>query len=101
MADLAAIRATVHTRKAGKPSTNASIGVGDSPDIRRKEAAQYISDLILELRNLAKANELFHVMVPLEYAYYEAFAAANKVEAPASEVERLKELSKVSEGLEA
>jgi hypothetical protein len=39
-------------------------------------------------------------MVPLEYAYYEAFTVANRVEVPEGEVERIKELSKASQELE-
>jgi hypothetical protein len=68
---------------------------------RQRETAQYIADMILELRNLAKSAKLFHVMAPLEFAYYESFSAANRTEPPAGEVERLRELSKVSGKLEA
>ena len=63
---------------------------------QQKETAQYIADMILELRNMAKSAQLFQVMVPLEYSYYEAFAVANKVEVPPEEAERLRELSKVA-----
>ncbi len=67
---------------------------------RQRETADYLSDMILELRNLARANQLYTVMVPLEYAYYEAFGVANRVEVPQSELERIKELSKASKELE-
>ena len=67
---------------------------------RQRDTAEYISEMILELRNLARVNQLYTVMVPLEYAYYEAFSVANKVEVPAEEIERIKELSKVSQDLE-
>ena len=63
------------------------------PDKRQRETAQYIADMILELRNMAKSAQLFQVMVPLEYAYYEAFSMANKVEVPAEEAERIRVLS--------
>ena len=66
------------------------------PARRRRETAEYLSDMILELRNLARANQLYTVMVPLEYAYYEAFTAANRVEIPEEELERIRELSKAS-----
>lgn len=56
------------------------------------ETAQYIADMILELRNLAKGSGLFAAMIPLEYAYYEAFAVANRVAVPPEEAERLKRL---------
>ena len=64
------------------------------PDKRQRETAQYIADMILELRNMAKSAQLYQVMVPLEYAYYEAFSVANKVEVPPEEAERIRVLSK-------
>ena len=67
-----------------------------SPD-RQKETAQYVADMILELRNMAKSAKLYQVMVPLEYAYYEAFSIANKVAVSEAEVERLQELTKAGE----
>ncbi len=76
-------------------------GVRLAPDKRKRETAQYIADMILELRNMAKAADLAHVMVPLEYAYYEAFTVANRVEPPPGEVERLKALAKEAEASEA
>jgi hypothetical protein len=72
---------------------------GEVQTIRQRDTAQYISDMILELRNLAKAAKLFQVMVPLEYAYYEAFSAANRVEAPAEELEHIRELARAAEGI--
>jgi hypothetical protein len=60
---------------------------------RQRETAQYIADMILELRNLAKAAKLFNITVPLEYAYYEAFSVANRVDVPPEEVARLRRLS--------
>jgi len=59
------------------------------------ETAQYVADMVLELRNIAKAAKLWKVMVPLEFAYYEAYAVANRVDVPPEEVERLRQLSKV------
>ncbi len=66
----------------------------------RRDVAEYIAEMILELRNLARSQKLFTVMVPLEYAYYEAFTAANKVEIPEAELKRIEELSKFSANLE-
>ena len=72
-----------------------SIKNGVEPlDKRQRDTAQYISDMILELRNMAKSAQLFQVMVPLEYAYYEAFSVANKVDVPPEEAERIRALSK-------
>jgi hypothetical protein len=67
---------------------------------RQRDTAEYISELILEQRNLARAPQLYTVMVPLEYAYYEAFSVANRVEIPDGEIERIKELSRASQELE-
>lgn len=67
---------------------------------RQREAAEYLSDMILELRNLARSVQLNTVMVPLEFAYYEAFGAAHRVEVPAGEVERIRELSRAAEQLD-
>lgn len=64
--------------------------------LRQRETAQYIADMILELRNMAKSTRLFQVMVPLEYAYYEAFGVANRVEVPEEEAERIRELAQAS-----
>jgi hypothetical protein len=40
------------------------------------------------------------VMVPLEYAYYEAFGAAHRVDVPEAEIERIKRLTRASEDAE-
>lgn len=85
---------------AVKAGQKASETVVASLPTRQRDAAEYISEMILELRNLARAHQLYTVMVPLEYAYYEAFSFANRVEVPDGEVERIKELSKVSQQLE-
>ncbi len=63
-----------------------------------REAAQYISDMSLELRNLAKANHLLTLQGLLEVAYYEAFSAATKREIPPGEIEHLKELARAAAG---
>lgn len=52
--------------------------------------------MILELRNVAKGARLFTVTIPLEYAYYEAFSAANRVAVPEKEAERLRELARAA-----
>lgn len=67
---------------------------------RQKDTAEYLSDMILELRNLARSVQLHTVMVPLEFAYYEAFGVAHKVDVPPGEIERLKRLSKASEEMD-
>ena len=62
----------------------------------QRETAQYVADMILEMRNMAKAAQLYTVTVPLEFAYYEAFSAANRVEVPQQEIERLRELGRIA-----
>ena len=64
---------------------------------RQRDMAEYIADMILELRNLARTAKLHSIMVPLEFAYYEAFGFAHRVEVPPAELERIRELSKASE----
>ncbi|MCX7351511.1 MAG: hypothetical protein NTZ54_19020 [Alphaproteobacteria bacterium] len=67
---------------------------------RQRDTAEYLADMILELRNLARSFELHTIMVPLEFAYYEAFGFAHKVEVPPGEVERIRALSKSAESLD-
>ena len=61
-----------------------------------KETAQYIADMVLELRNMAIASDHKTLQGLLEVSFYEAFSAANKVEIPAEEIEKLRELSKAA-----
>ena len=67
---------------------------------RQRDTAEYLADMILELRNLARSVQLHTVMVPLEFAYYEAFGTAHKVEVPPAEIERIKSLSRAAETLD-
>ena len=52
---------------------------------QQKDTAEYICEMILQLRDIAKAAKLHNVMIPLEYTYYEAFSAANRSEPPREE----------------
>jgi hypothetical protein len=61
-----------------------------------KETAQYIADMVLELRNMAISADHKTLQGLLEVSFYEAFSAANKVEIPIEEIEKLRELSKAS-----
>jgi hypothetical protein len=56
------------------------------------ETAQYVADIILELRNLAKAAKLVTLQGLLEICYYEAYAAAHKTEVPDGEEQRLEDM---------
>ncbi|MCB1380316.1 MAG: hypothetical protein KDK89_18400 [Alphaproteobacteria bacterium] len=68
---------------------------------KQRETAQYIADMILELRNMAKSNRLHATMVPLEYAYYEAYSAANQVHVPQDEIARVNKLAQTVQELES
>ncbi len=72
-----------------------SIGQASGSPMNQRQTAEYLVDIILELRNLARTAKLYTVMVPLEYAYYEAFGVAHRVEVPPEEVERIKALTKI------
>ena len=61
----------------------------------RRETAQYISEMTLELRNMAKAHEMLSLQGLLEVAYYEAFIVATKNELPKGELEHIKGLRRV------
>ncbi|WP_373504511.1 hypothetical protein [Aestuariivirga sp.] len=91
-------RSSRKTRTIGYSSTED--GSLDEPG-RQRETAQYLADMILELRNLARSAKLYQVMVPLEYSYYEAFAVANKVQVSQEEVDHLNELARASHEFEA
>lgn len=66
----------------------------------QREVSQYVADMILELRNMARAAKLYKVMVPLEFAYYEAFSVANQVSIPQAEIDRLNALAKAAQAYE-
>ena len=63
-----------------------------------KQAAEYIADMALELRNLAKANGLSTLQGLLEVAYYEAFGVSAQHQLPAGELERLAEMRRAAAG---
>jgi hypothetical protein len=67
-----------------------------TPDTR--ETAQYIADMVLELRNMAKSTEMKNLQGLLEVSFYEAFSVANKVPIPEGEIEHLRELNRASNG---
>ena len=61
-------------------------------ETKEREIAQYIADLILELRNIARSAELPTLLGLLEITYCEAYSIANKVTIPEGEMEKLKRL---------
>jgi hypothetical protein len=58
------------TRKEAPPA-------GSREQAERRQAAAYVCDMLLELRQLAGAAGLRHLTYLLELAIYEAFAIAN------------------------
>lgn len=61
-------------------------------EMNRRDVADYIADMTLELSRMAQSAGLTTVMVPLEFAYYEAFSAAHKVEVHAEELNYIRHL---------
>jgi hypothetical protein len=56
------------------------------------ESAQYVADMVLELRNIAKSCNFKVLQGLLEITYYEAFTAAHPPVIPTGEMERLHEM---------
>jgi hypothetical protein len=59
---------------------------------RQIETAQYVADMLLEMRHLARSHGLITLQGLLEITYYEAFNAANPVVVSPEEHARLHEL---------
>jgi hypothetical protein len=72
-----------------------------SDEIPPTEAALYITEMLLELRNMAKAARLKQLLGLLELAYYEAFNSANRQAIPEGEVERLEQMGEDARRAEA
>jgi hypothetical protein len=53
------------------------------------DTANYIADMILELRNLAKSARMATLQGLLEISYYEAYSVANPVPVPEGELQHL------------
>jgi hypothetical protein len=60
------------------------------------DIANYIADMVLELRNMAKSAKLDTLLGLLEVTFYEAFSIANRVEIPPAELERLREMERAA-----
>jgi hypothetical protein len=68
-------------------------------DAHDRELAQYIADMLLELRNMAKTAGLKTLYGLLEISFCEAFCVANKVEIPPGEIEKLNRLAREGKAL--
>jgi hypothetical protein len=84
----------IQSTAAGQMSGSKLANVSALPS---KESAQYIADMVLELRNLAKACDFKTLQGLLEVTYYEAFGMAHQVHIPANEHERLQEMGQDAE----
>ncbi len=61
------------------------------------ETANYIADMLLELRKMAKTAQLSTLMVLLEVSFYEAFSLANRIEIPPEEIVKLYEMEQAGQ----
>ena len=59
-------------------STDASTGTSTGKVLNKAETAAYISDIVLQLRNLAKAADLQFLVYFLEMAFHEAFSQSTR-----------------------
>jgi hypothetical protein len=87
---------TVNTTFFNNLNSNTGLKINHKKKIDAQETAQYIADMVLELRNMAKSGDFKTLQGLLEVSYYEAFSAANRVAIPAGEIEHLRELDKAS-----
>ncbi len=65
-------------------------------EAQQLELAQYIADMLLELRDMARAAGLKTLLGLLEITFCEAFSIANKVEIPPGEIEKLRRMAKAA-----
>jgi hypothetical protein len=61
-------------------------------DMNERDLANYIADMILELRNLAKGGQMSTLQGLLEISYYEAYGVANRVSVPPQEEQHLEDI---------
>jgi hypothetical protein len=65
-------------------------------EVKKRELAQYMADMLLEMRNMARTAGFTTLTSLFELSFCEAFTIANRVELPEGEVERITELSRAS-----
>jgi hypothetical protein len=68
---------------------------------RNGEAAEYIADVAMELRNVAKSAQLQTLQGLLEAAYYEAYESAHPAKPTREDIEYLRELETASRKAQA
>ncbi len=77
------LKTTVRPTSTSSPSVQSAL-----------EVARYVSDLLLDMRNLAKSQGFKTLQGLLEISYYEAFALSHPVALPTGEKEHIEELEK-------
>jgi hypothetical protein len=65
------------------------------------DTAEYIAEMILELRNLAKGSQMTTLQGLLEISYYEAYSVAHAVTVPSGEEQHLHDLGTYARRYEA
>lgn len=68
-------------------------------DPQDQELAQYIADMLIEMRNMAKTAGFKTLWGLLEISFCEAFSIANKVAIPPGEIEKLNRLAREGKAL--
>ena len=63
-------------------------------EVRDQELAQYIADMLLELRKMAQSAGLKTLLGLLEISFCEAYSIANRVKIPPGEIEKLRRLAR-------
>jgi hypothetical protein len=64
---------------------------------QQREAADYVCEMILELRNVVLAGQLHELAEYLKRAYYKAYAVSHGVEVSAEQIRHIRVLEKASE----
>jgi hypothetical protein len=65
---------------------------GETTNMTERHMANYIADMILQMRNLAKGAHMTTLQGLLEISYYEAYSAANKISVPVGELQHLQDI---------
>jgi hypothetical protein len=63
---------------------------------KKREMAQYMADMLLEMRNMSRTAGFPTLTSLFELAFCEAYSIANHVEPPEGELEKIAKLSRAS-----
>lgn len=97
---MAAMAETIHFEMA-RPGRQAGEVIPPPPSPEplsnhQRETAQYVTEMVLELKKMAEAAGLYTIAVALEFAYYEAFSMAHRVLVSPDELEQLRKLARLA-----